>query len=150
MSEVDILGIDLGTTNSAIAIWDAQTKQARILPNSEGDNLTPSVVMFGSQETEPIIGKSALPFITSHPGQVIYSVKRFMGCTFRDERVRTDQAQVTYNIEEVQQSKVAVSIGEQIFTPSQISARVLHKLKQDAEAVLGREITQAVITVPAY
>lgn len=149
MSEVDILGIDLGTTNSAIAIWDIQTKQARILPNSEGDNLTPSVVMFGSQET-PVIGKSALPFITSHPGQVIYSVKRFMGCTFRDERVRTDQAQVTYTIEEVQQSKVAVTIGEQIFTPSQVSARVLRKLKQDAEAVLGREITQAVITVPAY
>jgi molecular chaperone DnaK len=150
MSEVDILGIDLGTTNSAIAIWDTQTKQARILPNSEGDNLTPSVVMFGSQETELVIGKSALPFITSHPGQVIYSVKRFMGCTFRDERVCTDQAQVTYTIEEVQQSKVAVSIGKQIFTPSQVSARVLYKLKQDAEAILGREITQAVITVPAY
>jgi molecular chaperone DnaK len=150
MSEVDILGIDLGTTNSAIAIWDAQTKQARILPNSEGDNLTPSVVMFSKEASTPVVGKSALSFVTSHPGQFIYSVKRFMGCTFRDERVRTDQAQVTYNIEEVQQSKVAVSIGEQIFTPSQISAQVLRKLKQDAEAALGREITQAVITVPAY
>ncbi|MGF2037334.1 MAG: Hsp70 family protein [Nostoc sp. CmiVER01] len=150
MSEVDILGIDLGTTNSAIAIWEPDTGQARVLSNSEGDRLTPSVVMFDTQTNQPIVGKSALGFITSHPSQVIYSVKRFMGCTFRDERVRIDQTQVTYTITEMQQSKVAVCVGEEIFTPPQISAQVLRKLKEDAEATLGKTISQAVITVPAY
>lgn len=150
MSEVDVLGIDLGTTNSAIAIWEPDTGQARVLSNSEGDRLTPSVVMFDSQTNQPIVGKSALGFITTHPSQVIYSVKRFMGCTFRDERVRIDQTQVTYTIAEVQQSKVAVCVGEEIFTPPQISAEILRKLKEDAEATLGKTISHAVITVPAY
>jgi molecular chaperone DnaK len=150
MSEVDILGIDLGTTNSAIAIWEAETGQARILSNSEGDRITPSVVMFDTQTNQPLVGKSALNFVNTHPSQVIYSVKRFIGCTFRDQRVRDDQTQVTYTIEEFQQSKVAVRVGEQIFTPSQISAQVLRKLKEDAEASLGTSITKAVITVPAY
>jgi molecular chaperone DnaK len=150
VSEVDILGIDLGTTNSAIAIWEPDTGQARVLSNSEGDRLTPSVVMFDTEKNQPIVGKSALGFITTHPNQVIYSVKRFMGCTFRDERVRIDQTQVTYTIAEMQQSKVAVRVGEEIFTPPQISAEVLRKLKKDAEATLGKTISQAVITVPAY
>ncbi len=150
MNEVDILGIDLGTTNSAIAIWEPDTGQARVLHNREGDRITPSVVMFDPETRQPIVGKSALSCITSHPSQVIYSVKRFIGCTFRDERVRNDQTQVTYSIEEVQQSKVAVRVGEQLLTPPQISAQVLRKLKEDAEAVLGKTFSQAVITVPAY
>ncbi|MDF5716144.1 MAG: Hsp70 family protein [Rhizonema sp. NSF051] len=150
MNDLDILGIDLGTTNSAIAIWEPETGQAKVLNNSEGDRITPSVVMFNTQTNLPIVGKSALGCITSNPTQVIYSVKRFMGCTFRDERVRIDQSQVTYQIEKVEQSKVAVRIGELILTPTQISAEVLRKLKEDAEASLGRKITQAVITVPAY
>jgi molecular chaperone DnaK len=106
--------------------------------------------MFDTQTNQPVVGKSALSFINTHPGQVIYSVKRFIGCTFRDERLRDDQTQVTYTIEEFQQSKVAVRVGEQIFTPPQISAQVLRKLKEDAEATLGTSITKAVITVPAY
>jgi molecular chaperone DnaK len=106
--------------------------------------------MFDPETRQPIVGKSALSCITSHPSQVIYSVKRFIGCTFRDERVRNDQTQVTYSIEEVQQSKVAVRVGEQLLTPPQISAQVLRKLKEDAEAVLGKTFSQAVITVPAY
>ncbi|MBD2341626.1 Hsp70 family protein [Calothrix sp. FACHB-156] len=150
MSEVDVLGIDLGTTNSAIAIWEPDTGKARVLSNSEGDRLTPSVVMFDIQKNQHIVGKSALSCITSHPSEVIYSVKRFMGCTFRDERVRNDQTQVTYTITEMQQSKIAVCIGEEIFTPPQISAQILRKLKEDAEATLGKIISQAVITVPAY
>ncbi|MFK0734761.1 MAG: Hsp70 family protein [Gloeotrichia echinulata HAB0833] len=127
---------NLGTTNSAIAIWEPDTGQARVLSNSEGDRLTPSVVMFDTQMNQHIVGKSALDCITSHPSQVIYSVKRFMGCTFRDERVRIDQTQVTYTIAEVQESKVAVCIGKEIFTPPQISAQILRKLKEDAEATL--------------
>jgi molecular chaperone DnaK len=150
MSEVDILGIDLGTTNSAIAIWEPETGQARILSNSEGESITPSVVMFDTQTNQPLVGKPALSFANTHPSQVIYSVKRFIGCTFRDERLRNDQIQVTYTIEEFQQRKVAVRVGEQVFTPSQISAQVLRKLKEDAEANLGKPISKAVITVPAY
>ncbi|KYC44039.1 hypothetical protein WA1_02540 [Scytonema hofmannii PCC 7110] len=150
MSEVDILGIDLGTTNSVIALWESDTGGVRVLSNLEGDRLTPSVVMIDTQTNQPIVGKSALDFITSHPGQVIYSVKRFMGCTFRDERVRIDQTQVTYTIAQVQQGKVTIRIGEEMLSPSQISAHVLRKLKEDAEASLGKKITQAVITVPAY
>ena len=76
MSEVDILGIDLGTTNSAIAIWEVDTGKARVLHNSEGDRLTPSVVMFDTQSSQPIVGKLALGRMTSHPSQVVYSVKR--------------------------------------------------------------------------
>lgn len=106
--------------------------------------------MFDPETRQPIVGKAALSCITSHPSQVIYSVKRFIGCTFRDERVRNDQTQVTYSIEEFQQSKVAIRVGEQLLTPPQISAQVLRKLKEDAEAVLGKTISQAVITVPAY
>lgn len=150
MNEVDILGIDLGTTNSAIAIWEPDTGLSRVLHNCEGDRITPSVIMFDSQTRQLIVGKSALSCITSHPSQVIYSVKRFIGCTFRDERIRNDQTQVTYSIEELQQSKVAVRVGEQLLTPPQISAQVLRKLKDDAEAALGKTISQAVITVPAY
>ena len=150
MNEVDILGIDLGTTNSAIAIWEPDTGQARVLHNCENNRITPSIVMFDPETRQPIVGKSALSCITSHPSQVIYSVKRFIGCTFRDERVRNDQTQVTYSIEEVQQSKVAVRVGEKRFTPPEISAQVLRKLKEDAEAALGKTFSQAVITVPAY
>ena len=145
-----VAGIDLGTTNSAVAIWEVETEQARILSNSEGDRLTPSVVMFDTQSNQPIVGKSALSYVNTHPSQVIYSVKRFIGCTFRDERVRDDQTQVTYTIEELQQSKVAVRVGEQILTPPQISAQVLRQLKEDAEASLGKKFSKAVITVPAY
>jgi molecular chaperone DnaK len=138
MSEVDILGIDLGTTNSAIAIWEAETGQARILSNSEGDRITPSVVMFDTQTNQSLVGKSALSFANTHPSQVIYSVKRFIGCTFRDERVRDDQTQVTYTIEEFQCSKVAVRVGEQIFTPPQISAQVLLDTPRSEETAVTR------------
>jgi len=74
VNEVDILGIDLGTTNSAIAIWEPDTGLSRVLHNCEGDRITPSVVMFDPQTRQPIVGKSALGCITSHPSQVIYSV----------------------------------------------------------------------------
>jgi molecular chaperone DnaK len=84
MSEVDILGIDLGTTNSAIAIWEPDTGQARVLSNSEGDRLTPSVVMFDTQRNQPIVGKSALGFITTHPSQVI--LQKIIACVPNSEK----------------------------------------------------------------
>ena len=152
MRETDtIIGIDLGTTNSVVAIWNAQTQQVEVLHNREGERLTPSVVLFDPQQETPTVGQTARALATEEPGQVIYSVKRFIGRTFQDAWVRYDQEHVTYSIEETQQHKVVIKVGEQRLTPSQISAEVLHKLKQDAEATLdGRTITRAIITVPAY
>ena len=150
MDEVEILGIDLGTTNSAIAIWDADQEQVRVLPNQEGDRITPSAVWFDAESGDTVIGQAALDCLTQHPERVIYSVKRFIGRTFSDESVSQDQDQVTYTIAEFQQRKVAVCIGEQQFTPPQISGKVLAKLKADAEAATDQSIAKAVITVPAY
>ncbi len=150
MKDINIFGIDLGTTNSAIATWDPETGQPRILRNREGDPLTPSVVMFDPGTDDSIVGKQALANITVHPSEVVYSVKRFMGRTF-DEFVCKDRENVTYCIEETGHRKVVLRIGEQIMTPSQVSARVLQKLKTDAESLLGgQRIAQAVVTVPAY
>jgi molecular chaperone DnaK len=150
VDEVDILGIDLGTTNSAIAIWDAEAEQVRLLPNEEGDRVIPSAVLFDPEAQEPTVGKAALKQLLIHPERVVYSVKRFIGRTFSDELVSQDQRLMTYSIQEAQQRKVAVNVGKLLLTPSQISAYVLKHLKANAEATLGRPITKAVITVPAY
>ncbi len=151
MEEIDVIGIDLGTTNSVIAIWDLQSGQPKVLTNREGELLTPSVVTFDPEKNMPMVGESARARMVSHPAQVIYSVKRFIGCTFHDRWVRYDQEHVTYAIEETQQHRVMIRAGNHSFTPSQVSAEVLRKLKNDAEAALGgRRVAKAVITVPAY
>ena len=150
MDKIDILGIDLGTTNSAIAIWDVEQGQPIVLLNREGERLTPSVVAFDTEMSTSIVGIAAIALRVSHPSRVIYSVKRFIGSTFSNEWVRYDQEHVTYEIQETQHHKVVIQIGERSFTPPQISAEVLRKLKNDAEVALGRHITKAVITVPAY
>ena len=151
MQEIDIIGIDLGTTNSVAAIWDLETDQPKVLSNREGNTLTPSVVTFNAEIDSPIVGTLAMDHMISHPTHVIYSVKRFMGCTFQDKWVRYDQAHVTYALEETHQNRIVIRVGDQLLTPSQISAEILRKLKNDAEAALGgRRITKAVITVPAY
>lgn len=151
MNDVNILGIDLGTTNSVIAIWDPEARQPKVLRNREGDRLTPSVVALDPETDQPIVGKPALARMTSCPNEVVYSVKRFIGRTFRDKWVHHDQEHVTYAIEEAQRCKVVVRVRDQVLTPSQISGQVLRKLKEDAEVALGgREITRAVVTVPAY
>lgn len=150
MDKIDILGIDLGTTNSAIAIWDVEQGKPTVLLNREGERLTPSVVTFDTEMSTSIVGIAATTLRISHPRRVIYSVKRFIGSTFSNEWVRYDQEHVTYEIQETQHHKVVIQIGERSFTPPQISAEVLRKLKNDAEIALGRHITKAVITVPAY
>jgi molecular chaperone DnaK len=151
VTDIDILGIDLGTTNSAIAIWDVEAEQSKVLRNREGNRLTPSVVMFDSNTGAPIVGQAAIECMVEQPSSVAYSVKRFIGRTFSDTQVSIDQANVTYAIEETQQRKVVVRLGDRLLTPPQLSAEVLRKLREDVEDVLGgRTITQAVITVPAY
>lgn len=151
MTYIEILGIDLGTTNSAIAIWDLEAGQSRVLRNQEGDRLTPSVVMFDSTTGNPIVGQAAIASLVAQPSSVAYSVKRFIGRTFSDAQVAQDQSTVTYVIEETKQHKVMVRLGDRLLTPPQISAEILRKLREDVEVSLGgRKIVQAVITVPAY
>ncbi len=150
MTDIDIFGIDLGTTNSAIALWDLETGQSQVLRNREGDRLTPSVVMCDAGTGNLMVGQVAIAGMVEQPAQVAYSVKRFIGRTFSDTQVCQDQTAVTYAIEETKQRKVIVRLGDRLLTPPQISAAVLRKLREDAESTLGRTITQAVITVPAY
>lgn len=151
MTDIDIFGIDLGTTNSAIAIWDLESGQSRVLRNREGERLTPSVVMVDSATGNLIVGQAAIECMVDQPSSIAYSVKRFIGRTFSDTQVTQDQENVTYVIEEAKQRKVLVRLGERLLTPPQISAEVLRKLREDVEASLGgRKIDQAVITVPAY
>ena len=151
MADIDILGIDLGTTNSAIAIWDLEAGQSRVLRNKEGERLTPSVVMFDAVAQASVVGRAAIEQMVEQPANVAYSVKRFIGRTFSDMQVLQDQRNVTYTIEEAEKHKVVVRLGDRVFTPPQISAEILRKLRKDAEVVLGGDpIVQAVITVPAY
>ena len=151
MSDVDILGIDLGTTKSVIAIWDPQTEEPRIIPNPEGDHITPSIVTFSGETDRAIVGKAAMARMLGYPEEVIYSVKRFIGRTPDDEWVRYDREHVAYNIEEDAEHHVMIEAGGRKFTPQQISAEVLRRLKNNAEVALDeRQVTQAVISVPAY
>jgi len=107
--------------------------------------------MFDDATGQPIVGNSAVNRMISHPNDVVYSVKRFMGTTFNDKWVRQDQENVTYKVQETQQHKVVIHVADRELTPTQVSAEVLRKLKNDAEIALGgQKITQAVITVPAY
>ena len=150
MTDELIVGIDLGTTNSAIAVWDPVEKRAVALLNQEHKPLTPSFVTFDVDTSKPIVGDQAVELLLDRPQDVIYSVKRFIGLSAEDERVKASKEQVTYRIESTPQHKVIIRAAEQILTPPQVSSYILAKLKQDAEAYLGKQIHKAVITVPAY
>ena len=151
MSDVEILGIDLGTTKSVIAIWDPQSEETQVLPNREGGSITESVVTFDADTDRLVVGDPAVERMLTHPDNVIYSVKRFIGRSLDDKWVRYDREHVTYEIEEDAERHVVIEVGDRELTPSQISAEVLRKLKDDAEVALGgRAVTQAVISVPAY
>jgi molecular chaperone DnaK len=149
MQDVDILGIDLGTTNSAIALW-APDSGTRILPNRAGDNLTRSVVYYEPGGSAPLVGAAAEAHLRDRPDSVVYSLKRFMGRTGSDDAVADDARDVTYEIEQNERRKLVVHVGERLLVPPEISAQVLRALAADAAAALGRPVTRAVITVPAY
>jgi molecular chaperone DnaK len=151
MKPVDILGIDLGTTKSVIAIWQPETETTRVLPNHEGGHITPSVVTFDRATGEPIVGEPAVHRMEVEPEAVIYSVKRFIGRLPEDQKVIEDEKRVTYDIHENAQHQVVVSVLGRELTPPEVSCEVLRKLKRDgSDALGGREIGQAVISVPAY
>ncbi len=140
-----VIGIDLGTTNSCVAVLEGG--QPVVIPNSEGGRTTPSVVAFG-KAGERLVGQLAKRQAVTNAESTIYSIKRFMGRRWED----TDQerSQVSYTCMRGRDGTVDVQVRGKVFTPQEISAVILQKLKKDAEAHLGEEVTQAVITVPAY
>ncbi len=142
-----ILGIDLGTTNSAMAV--VESGQPRILENKEGIRTTPSVVAVG-KNGERYVGVTAKRQAVTNPNNTIYSVKRLIGRRFSDAEVQKDKKLLPYEIREGKQGDVEVKIGSDWKKPAEISAMILQKLKADAEDKLGEKITEAIITVPAY
>lgn len=139
------IGIDLGTTNSCMAIL--VDKEAMVIPNAEGERTTPSVVAL-TQHGEWLIGKAAKHQQLSNPCNTIFSIKRFIGRLWNE--VSDEIAQVPYRIEQGDEQEVCIVLGNRRYTPQQISAMILQKLKADAETYLGETVTDAVITVPAY
>lgn len=142
-----ILGIDLGTTNSAMAVMEGG--EPRILENQEGNRTTPSIAAM-SKANERLIGLLAKRQAVVNPKNTINSVKRLIGRKFNDATVQRDRALLPYEIKESAQGGVDVKMGDKWHTPEEISSMILAKLKADAEAKLGETIDEAVITVPAY
>lgn len=142
-----ILGIDLGTTNSAMAIMEGG--EPRVLENAEGARTTPSVVAI-AKNGERLVGTLAKRQAVTNPKNTIYGIKRFMGHRFSDEAVQRDQGIVPYAVKKGADEGVVVTLGDKDYRPEEVSAMILSKLKADAEAKLGEKITEAVITVPAY
>ena len=140
-----ILGIDLGTTNSAMAVMEGS--EPEILVNAEGDRTTPSVEGF-RKDGERVVGKAAKNQAVTNPENTVSSVKRFIGRSF--DETRDEQSKVSYKVEKGKDGRAVVNIEGKDYTPEEISAMVLQKLKADAEKRLGSPVTQAVITVPAY
>ncbi len=142
-----ILGIDLGTTNSAMAIIEAG--EPTIIENSEGNRTTPSIVAI-SKTGERLVGQIAKRQAVTNPTNTIYGIKRFMGHTYEEEAVQKDKAIVPYEVKKGGDGGAMVRMGDKDYRPEEVSAMILAKLKADAEAKLGEKITEAVITVPAY
>ncbi|MFW6209878.1 MAG: molecular chaperone DnaK [Patescibacteria group bacterium] len=142
-----ILGIDLGTTNSAMAVIEGG--EPTIIENAEGTRTTPSVVAI-SKTNERLVGQIAKRQAVTNPTNTIYGIKRFMGHNYTDNSVQKDKEIVPYEIKEGSDGGAIVVMGEKEYRPEEVSAMILSKLKADAEAKLGETITEAVITVPAY
>ncbi len=140
-----IIGIDLGTTNSAVAFMEGQT--AKIIPNKEGQNTTPSIVAF-DKEGKRLVGTTAKRQAVTNPEQTIYSAKRFIGHKF--DEVKSELSNYPYKIVKADNGDVAFDIQGKKYSPQEISAAILSYLKQTAEDYLGHKVTKAVITVPAY
>src|SRR5512143_458768 len=142
-----IIGIDLGTTNSAMAVVEGG--QPRMLENAEGVRTTPSMVAV-SKTGERYVGVTAKRQAVTNPANTLFSVKRLIGRRWGDAEVQRDQKLMPYEIRKGTGDSVEVKMGDKWYKPAEISAMVLQKLKADAEAKLGEKITEAIITVPAY
>ncbi len=142
-----IIGIDLGTTNSCVAILEGG--KARVIENSEGARTTPSIIAF-TGDNEVLVGQSAKRQAVTNPHNTLFAIKRLIGRRFKDDVVQKDIKMVPYKITEADNGDAWIDVHGKKMAPPEVSARVLMKLKKDAEAFLGEEITEAVITVPAY
>src|SRR5688572_28374351 len=143
-----IIGIDLGTTNSAMAVMEGG--EPTIIPNAEGNRTTPSIVAVNPKTGERMVGQVAKRQAITNAKNTVYSVKRFMGRKYKDPEVQRTLKHVPYEVKEAPNGDIRVVMGGKDYSPPEISAMILQKLKNDAEAYLGEPITQAVITVPAY
>ena len=140
-----IIGIDLGTTNSVVAVMEGN--EAKVIANAEGNRLTPSVVAY-TDKGETLVGEPARRQAVTNPTRTISSIKRFMGR--RHDEVESEEKMVPYEITGGPEDYVKIKVGDKEYTPPEISALVLRKLKESAEAYLGHKVNKAVITVPAY
>lgn len=142
-----IIGIDLGTTNSCVAIMEGNTP--RVIENAEGRRTTPSIVAF-TEDSEVLVGEAAKRQAVTNPKNTLYAIKRLIGRRFEDKIVQKDIDMVPYQIAKADNGDAWVEVRGKKMAPPQISAEVLKKMKKTAEAYLGEEVTEAVITVPAY
>ncbi len=142
-----ILGIDLGTTNSCFAVMEGG--EPKVLENEEGNRTTPSVVAL-NKSGERLVGTLAKRQAVVNPENTIYAVKRLIGRKFEDQTVQKDKEALSYEIRKSDEGGVEIKMGDRWYKPEEISAKIIQKMKADAEAKLGKEIKEAVITVPAY
>src|SRR6516164_963148 len=142
-----VIGIDLGTTNSCVAIMEGG--KPRVIENSEGDRTTPSIVAF-SKDGEVLVGQPAKRQAVTNPQNTLFAIKRLIGRKFEDEVVQRDVNMVPYKIAKADNGDAWVEVQGKKMAPPEISARVLMKMKKTAEDYLGEKVTEAVITVPAY
>ena len=142
-----IIGIDLGTTNSCVSIMEGS--QPKVLENTEGARTTPSVVAF-TDDGEKLVGQPAKRQAVTNPENTIFAVKRLIGRNFEDPTVKKDIAAAPFKIVNSEKGDAWIEAKGEKYSPSQISAFILQKMKETAEKYLGQEVTKAVITVPAY
>ncbi|MDY6983807.1 MAG: Hsp70 family protein, partial [Pseudomonadota bacterium] len=142
-----IIGIDLGTTNSCVAIMEGG--KAKVIENSEGDRTTPSIIAY-TEEGEILVGQSAKRQAVTNPKNTLFAVKRLIGRQFKDDIVQKDISMVPYTITKADNGDAWVEVRGEKLAPPQISAQVLKKMKKTAEDYLGEPVTGAVVTVPAY
>src|SRR5471032_3273117 len=142
-----IIGIDLGTTNSCIAIIEGS--KPKVLENSEGDRTTPSIIAY-TQDGEILVGQPAKRQSVTNPKNTLFAIKRLIGRRFEDEEVQRDVNIMPYDIIPSENGDAWLSVKGQKMAPPQISAEILKKMKKTAEDYLGEPVTEAVITVPAY
>lgn len=141
-----IIGIDLGTTNSCVAVLDGD--KARVLENAEGDRTTPSIIAYTADET--LVGQSAKRQAVTNPTNTVFAIKRLIGRRFKDDEVQRDVDIMPFKIISADNGDAWVEAQGRKMAPPQISAEILKKMKKTAEDFLGEEVTEAVITVPAY
>ena len=143
-----VLGIDLGTTNSCMAVMESG--EPTVIESTEGGRTTPSILATNVKTGERYVGQLAKRQAITNPENTVNSIKRFMGRKFDDSEVQNDKANVSFNVVKAPNGDAYAQMAGKDYSPPELSAMVLRKLKEDAEAKLGEKITEAVITVPAY